>query len=265
MKNKLANKANIVNKNIIVTIDNKIAEITLNRPERMNAITVDLLKELKNELITLNSNSNISVIILTGAGKAFSAGVDLRQLETNGIDVSSGGVGKELDKHANTVIKLIEESSKAIVSKINGYCFTGGLELALSADLIYIANEAKLGDTHAILGFRPSWGLTQRLPRYIGTMRAKELSFTAKTITGIQAKEYGIALESFPLEDLNTKVKEIAENIAQNSPNSIKAYKDLYSAARNKGQIEGLAYEANTTYDIPEVNERIKEFLKKLR
>jgi len=255
----------MINKNIIINIDAKVAEITLNRPERMNAITLELLKNLKEELITLNKNENISVIILTGAGKAFSAGVDLRQLEENGTDVSSGGVGKALDKHANEVIKLLENSPKAIISMINGFCFTGGLEIALSADLIYIANEAKLGDTHAVLGFRPSWGLTQRLPRYVGIMRAKELSFTAKTISGIQAKEYGIALEAFPLDELRTKVYDIANNIAKNSPNSIKAYKDLYSAARNKGQIEGLIYESETSYDIPEVNERVKEFLKKLR
>ena len=87
-----------MNKNIKININNKIAEITLNRPERMNAITIDLLQELKGELITINSNDSVSVIILTGAGKAFSAGVDLRQLEANGTDVSSGGVGKELDK-----------------------------------------------------------------------------------------------------------------------------------------------------------------------
>ncbi len=252
-------------KNIITNINDKIAEITLNRPERMNAITIDLLEELKNELISINNDESISVIILTGAGKAFSAGVDLRQLEANGTDVSSGGVGKELDKHANEVIKLLEKSPKAVISKINGFCFTGGLELALSADLIYIANEAKLGDTHAILGFRPSWGLTQRLPQYIGVTRAKELSFTAKTISGRQAAEYGIALESFPKEELDSRVHEIAIKITKNSPNSIKAYKDLYSAASNKGLTEGLEYEANTSYDIPEVKERVQEFLKKLR
>ena len=254
-----------MSKNIIVHINDKIAEITLNRPERMNAITVDLLQELKDELITINSNDSVSVIILTGAGKAFSAGVDLRQLEENGTDVSSGGVGKELDKHANEVIKLLEDSPKAVISKINGFCFTGGLEVALSADLIYIANEAKLGDTHAILGFRPSWGLTQRLPKYIGIARAKELSFTAKTISGIQAAEYGIALESFPKEELDLRVNEIAIKISKNSPNSIRAYKDLYFVASNKGLAEGLEYEANTSYDIPEVKERVQEFLKKLR
>ena len=189
--------------NIIININDKVAEIILNRPERMNAITIDLLKELKDALLSINKDESLSVIIVTGAGKAFSAGVDLRQLEANGTDVSSGGVGKELDKHANEVIKLLEESPKAIISKINGFCFTGGLELALAADLIYIANEAKLGDTHAILGFRPSWGLTQRLPKYIGIARAKELSFTAKTISGIQAAEYGIALESLPREELD--------------------------------------------------------------
>ncbi len=254
-----------MNRNIKININNKIAEITLNRPERMNAITIDLLKELKDELITINSNDSVSVIILTGAGKAFSAGVDLRQLEENGTDVSSGGVGKELDKHANEVIKLLEDSPKAVISKINGFCFTGGLEVALSADLIYIANEAKLGDTHAILGFRPSWGLTQRLPKYIGIARAKELSFTAKTISGIQAAEYGIALESFPKEELDLRVNEIAIKISKNSPNSIRAYKDLYFVASNKGLAEGLEYEANTSYDIPEVKERVQEFLKKLR
>lgn len=251
--------------NIIININDKVAEIILNRPERMNAITIDLLKELKDALLSINKDESLSVIIVTGAGKAFSAGVDLRQLEANGTDVSSGGVGKELDKHANEVIKLLEESPKAIISKINGFCFTGGLELALAADLIYIANEAKLGDTHAILGFRPSWGLTQRLPKYIGIARAKELSFTAKTISGIQAAEYGIALEALPREQLDSHVNEIAVKISKNSSNSIRAYKDLYSAASNKGLAEGLEYEANTSYDIPEVKERVQEFLKKLR
>ncbi len=252
-------------KNIIVNEANNIAEIILNRPERMNAITVDLLLELKQAVQDINNNKNTNVIILTGAGKAFSAGVDLRELEVNGTDVSSGGVGEVLDIHANEVIDLLSKSPKAVISKINGFCFTGGLELALSADLIYIANEAKIGDTHAILGFRPSWGLTQRLPKYVGIMKAKELSFTAKTISGLEAKELGIAIESYPLEELNEKIKQIASKIAENSPNSIKAYKDLYQAAQNNGLEKGLEYESNTSYDIPEVKERVHNFLKKLR
>ena len=250
---------------IKVLEENKIAEITLNRPERMNAITVDLLVELKQAVQDINNNKNTNVIILTGAGRAFSAGVDLRELEANGTDVSSGGVGEKLDIHANKVIKLLYDSPKAVISKINGFCFTGGLELALSADLIYVANEAKIGDTHAVLGFRPSWGLTQRLPKYIGNMRAKELSFTAKTISGLEAKELGLALESFPLESLNKNVYDIALKISNNSPNSIKAYKDLYSTAQNKGLKEGLKYEADTAYEIPEVKERVKSFLEKLK
>ena len=84
--------------NIIININDKVAEIILNRPERMNAITTELLEELKNALLSINKDESVSVIILTGQGKAFSAGVDLRQLEANGTDVSSGGVGKELDK-----------------------------------------------------------------------------------------------------------------------------------------------------------------------
>ena len=205
-------------KNIKIHQENKIVEIILNRPERMNAITVDLLNELKKAVIDINNNDDIHVIILSGAGRAFSAGVDLRELESNGTDVSSGGVGKTLDEHANEVIKLLSESPKAVIAKINGFCFTGGLELALSADLIYVANEAKIGDTHAVLGFRPSWGLTQRLPKLIGNMKAKELSFTAKTISGIDAKDLGIAIDSFPLDELNENVYNIALKIADNSP-----------------------------------------------
>ena len=91
--------------NVIININDKVAEIILNRPERMNAITIDLLKELKDALLSINRDESLGVIILTGARKAFSAGVDLRQLEANGTDVSSGGVGKELDKHANEIIK----------------------------------------------------------------------------------------------------------------------------------------------------------------
>ena len=251
--------------NIKIHQENKIIEIILNRPERMNAITIDLLNELKKAVIDINNNDDIHVIILSGAGRAFSAGVDLRELESNGTDVSSGGVGEILDEHANEVIKLLSESPKAVITKINGFCFTGGLELALSADLIYVANEAKIGDTHAVLGFRPSWGLTQRLPKLIGNMKAKELSFTAKTISGIDAKDLGIAIDSFPLEELNENVYNIALKIADNSPNSIKAYKDLYAAAQNNGLKKGLEYESNTSYDIPEVEERMRNFLTKLK
>ena len=106
--------------NIKIHQENKIIEIILNRPERMNAITVDLLNELKKAVIDINNNDDIHVIILSGAGRAFSAGVDLRELESNGTDVSSGGVGKTLDEHANEVIKLLSESPKAVIAKING-------------------------------------------------------------------------------------------------------------------------------------------------
>ena len=96
-------------------------------------------------------------------------------------------------------------------------------------------------------------------------MKAKELSFTAKTISGIDAKDLGIAIDSFPLEELNENVYNIALKIADNSPNSIKAYKDLYAAAQNNGLKKGLEYESNTSYDIPEVEERMRNFLTKLK
>ena len=251
--------------NISLTISEAIAEIKLCRPHRMNAVTLELLKDLREAIDTVNQNDQINVIILSGEGKAFCAGVDLREIEANSTDVSSGSVGELLDEHANGVIKALERSPKAVISKINGHCFTGGLEIALAADLIYVAKDAKLADTHAVLGFRPSWGLSQRLPRRVSLMRAKELSFTAQIITGEQAKEYGLALECFPKEKLDAEVLSIAKKISGNSPNSIRAYKDLYKAFQNNGLQPGLEYEANTHYDIPEVKQRVMEFLKRLR
>ena len=109
--------------NISLTITEAIAEIKLCRPHRMNAVTLELLKDLREAIDTVNQNDQINVIILSGEGKAFSAVVDLREIEANSTDVSSGSVGELLDEHANGVIKALERSPKAVISKINGHCF----------------------------------------------------------------------------------------------------------------------------------------------
>ena len=230
----------------------------------MNAIYKDMLDTLHDTLFNLSQDSQIRVVILSGEGKAFSAGVDLRELDQKDAESMSGGFD-QLNIAAERVSSLMEESPKVIIAKINGYCFTGALEIALAADLLYAADEAKLGDTHAILGYRPTWGLTQRLPKKIGIMRSKELSFTAKTISGLEAKRLGLVLESFPLNELDDSVESIAKMISDNSPYSISAYKDLYRASENMGLSDGLEYEKNTQYDIPDVEERVKKFLHDLK
>ena len=249
---------------IIVGRDGPIATITLNRADAMNALTPEMLGEVDAALSDIAADPNINVLIMTGAGRAFCAGVDLKALQARGVDLSRGNVGDELNNAARGVIEKIESMPQATIAKVNGFTFTGGLELMLAFDIIIAAEEAKMGDTHAVLGFRPTWGLTQRLPRKVGSMRAKELSFTARTISGVEAAKIGLALEAVPLADLDARVAALAAAIARNSPGSIAAYKDLYAQANNAGQTKGLTYERDTAYDIADVGQRLGDFMAKL-
>ncbi|MBT4687052.1 MAG: enoyl-CoA hydratase/isomerase family protein [Rhodospirillaceae bacterium] len=249
---------------IIVGRDGPIATITLNRADAMNALTPEMLGEVDAALSDIAADPNINVLIMTGAGRAFCAGVDLKALQARGVDLSQGNVGDELNNAARGVIEKIESMPQATIAKVNGFTFTGGLELMLAFDIIIAAEEAKMGDTHAVLGFRPTWGLTQRLPRKVGSMRAKELSFTARTISGVEAAKIGLALEAVPLADLDARVAALAAAIARNSPGSIAAYKDLYAQANNAGQTKGLTYERDTAYDIADVGQRLGDFMAKL-
>ena len=249
---------------VLLKQENRIATVTLNRPGAMNALTVSLLQQAGDILERLSADSSVSVVVLTGAGKAFSAGVDLKALQAAGQDVSLGDVGDELNSAARRVQQLLETMPQATIAQVNGFCFTGALEIMLACDIVITADEAKLGDTHALIGLRPTWGMTQRLARKAGMMRAKELSFTARTFTGQEAAAYGIALESVPLAALGGRVDELAQAMAKNSPGSIAAYKDLYRKSENAGLDEGLQYEAGTTYRIDDVEERMAGILKRL-
>ncbi len=250
---------------VLLDVADGVATVTMNRPEALNALTAPLLELAGDMLERLAADATVSVVVLTGAGRAFSAGVDLKALQDAGQDVSEGNVGDALNNAARRVQHLLETMPQASIAKVNGFCFTGAMELMLACDIILVADEAKLGDTHAKIGLRPTWGMTQRLPRKVGMMRAKELSFSARTITGVQAAEYGMAMESVPLADLDARVAELAATMAENSSGSIAAYKDLYAQSENSGVTDGLSYEYGTTYAIPDVRERMEAILSRLK
>ena len=235
-----------------------VTTITLRRPEAMNAITPDMLGELSSALEAVAANPEISVVVLTGEGRAFSAGVDLKALGQ--ARPEQGAVGESLNDRARRVIEQLTTLEAIVVAKINGYCFTGALELALACDLIVAAEEAVFGDTHAKWGLRPTWGLSQRLPRFVGLARARELSYTGRRFTGVEAAEWGLAIRSVPAAELDQAVQALAEEIAANSRGSLLAYKDLYRASERMAVPEGLAYEADTTYVIEDTADRVSGF-----
>jgi enoyl-CoA hydratase/carnithine racemase len=235
-----------------------IATVTLSRPEALNALTHEMLGEVAGVLRELAADDEVRVVVLTGEGRAFSAGVDLKALARGRVE--EGEVGELLNARAREVIELLTTMPKVTIARVNGFCFTGALELALACDLIVVADEAKLGDTHAKWGLRPTWGMSQRLIRAVGITRARDLSYTARTFTGEEAAAWGLAARSVPLAELDDAVTELAAAIEENSAGSIAAYKDLYRVALEVGLSEGLTYEATTSYVITDAADRVAGF-----
>jgi enoyl-CoA hydratase len=235
-----------------------VATVTLSRPDALNAITPAMLEELGVVIAQLGADPDVRILVLTGEGKAFSAGVDLKALGDRSLE--GGSVGDILDLPARHVIGLLTSLPKLVIAKVNGFCFTGALELALACDLVVAADEAKLGDTHAKFGLRPTWGLSQRLIRVVGVARARELSYTARTFTGAEAAAWGLAARSVPAAELDDAVDALVAEILENSDGSLAAYKDLYRAALDESLTDGLIREASTTYAIADTEERIAGF-----
>ena len=146
---------------------------------------------------------------------------------------------------------------------VNGPCITGGLETLLGFDLVVASEEATFGDTHARWGLRPTWGMSQRLPRTVGWMNAKDLSFTARTFTAKEAKEMGLVNWVVPADQLLTEVTSLAKTILKNSRESIAAIKNLYNTGMTMTLQDGLKMEAETKFTITDTNERLKNFVKK--
>ncbi len=234
------------------------AVVTMSRPDALNAITPTMLGELNDAFDALIADPAIRVAVLTGAGRAFSAGVDLKALGDR--ELVGGCVGDILDVPARALTAKLSGSSLVTIAQVNGFCFTGALELALACDLMVVADEATLADTHAKFGLRPTWGMSQRLPAAVGMAKARELSLTARNVKGAEAAAIGMAASSVPRDELADAVAAMAAQIAGNSAESLLAYRDLYAVAESQGMADGLAYEAATTYEISDTDERLAEF-----
>jgi enoyl-CoA hydratase/carnithine racemase len=242
---------------VLVARSGAALTITLNRPEALNAITDEMLGAL-GDALERAATDDASVIVLTGAGRAFSAGVDLKALGQRRLD--GGKVGDLLDVPARRVTALLTTIPKVVIAKVNGFCFTGALELVLACDLAVAADGAKFGDTHAKFGLRPTWGMSPRLVAAVGVNRARMLSYTARTFTGAEAAEWGLVAQAVPAGELDATVDALVESVAANSPGSLAAYKDLYRESLERGLTDGLTYESVTEYPIADTEERIASF-----
>ena len=160
-------------------------------------------------------------------------------------------------------MEAIEGLPKPVIAVVSGYCLTGALEAALTCDMIIASENAVFGDTHARWGLRPTWGLSQRFPRIVGVMKAKELSFTAETISAQEAERIGLINKVVPAEKLEEAAKELAVKMLSNSRGSIAAYKTLINKGMKADLATGLKIEAETVTVIEDTQERLTSFGKK--
>lgn len=244
---------------MIETLTNdRVRTIVLQRPEALNALTPALLESLVVALEDSANDDRIDVVVLTGAGRAFCAGVDLKALAAGGVD--GGDVSESLNRPARRATELLSTMPKVTIAKVNGACFTGGLEIALACDLMIVANEAKMGDTHTKWGLRPTWGMSQRLVQAVGITRARWLSHTSRTFSGSEAAVWGMACESVPLEELDARTEELVSAITSNSAAAQRAYKDLYRNAQDHHLSDGLQFEYGAVYPMKGAGDRLKTF-----
>ena len=248
---------------LLVNLENNILTITLNRPEALNAYRPEMLVEIKEIITQTEDDPNVAVIVIEGAGKAFSAGVDLKVLQ--GFDPDSGKIGDLFDKPAALAWDAFRKSRCPIIAKVHGACFTGALEMALHCDFIFTTLDTKFGDTHAKFGLRPTWGMSQTLSQAIGVRKAKDMSFSARTVLGDEAVRLGIANEAVEDKDaLDALVDKRAGQIASNSQASVSAFKDLYDVAQSGLSMDdALKEEFSREYpDIKDTNDRLAGFKK---
>ena len=248
---------------LLVNLENNILTITLNRPEALNAYRPEMLVEIREIIIQTEDDPNVAVIIIEGAGKAFSAGVDLKVLQ--GFDPDAGKIGDLFDKPAALAWDTFRKSRCPIIAKVHGACFTGALEMALHCDFIFTTLDTKFGDTHAKFGLRPTWGMSQTLSQAIGVRKAKDMSFSARTVLGDEAVRLGIANEAVEDKDaLDALVDKRAGQIASNSQASVSAFKDLYNVAQSGLSMDdALKEEFSREYpDIKDTNDRLAGFKK---
>ncbi len=190
---------------ILYEIDGPLATISLNRPERRNAINEALLRGLYDSLENATRDKSIKVIIITGVGKAFCSGLDLDCLATDNL-LDPRGDGRDL-------VDLISACEKPIIGAVNGYAITGGFELALNCDFLIAAESASFADTHARVGIQPGWGMTQLLQQAVGQRLAKQMSLTCQFISAEQALRCGLVNEVVPDAELLPRSRAIAESI----------------------------------------------------
>jgi enoyl-CoA hydratase len=246
--------------NIILKREPPIGEVHLNRPSALNALSSALLKDLMSGLLQLESDSEIKSIVLTGSDRVFSAGADIKEMsEMGAIEALKAG---NLDLFDQIYSKI----KKPLVAAVNGFCFGGGLELAMTCDIIVAGENARLGQPEINIGVMPGAGGTQRLTKAIGKYKAMDLILTGRQISAKDAFEWGLVSRVVPDESCLAEALKIALDLSTKSPLALRVAKECGKKALDSGLSEGVEFERKNFYillDSEDKNEGMKAFAEK--
>jgi enoyl-CoA hydratase len=221
-----------------------LVTLTLNRPEKLNALTPGSFVALRAHLDAIADDDSVRCVVLTGAGRSFCAGHDLGS-------IASGERAPSRHFEPETVDAL-EQLPQPTIARIHGHCFTGGLELALACDLLIAAESAQLGDTHGQWGLVPVWGMSIRLPERVGRSTAKELMFTSRRIDGTTAAAIGLVDRAVPFDALDAEIESLVAAILRNSPGTNRRVKRLLADRADRSRTDALLHERTLPYGLPE-------------
>ena len=233
-------------RDIDLAVEGNVAVLTLNRPQALNALSVNLCDEVVAALAAVRADRTVRVLILTGAGdRAFCAGADLKERR----DMTE----EQLRAHNRRIARVPSELERLEVpslAALNGHALGGGCELALGCDLRLAAQHALLGQPEVALGIIPAGGATQRLPRLVGPARAKELIFTGRRITAAEAERIGLVNAVVAGAELMARARALAGEIARNAPLAVRGAKQAIALGLESGLQAGLALEAHIQFGL---------------
>ena len=200
---------------VLLDVSERIATITLNRPEARNALSSEVLRLLPELMRQAEADADVDVMILTGTDPAFCAGLDLKELGSSAGNLG-GGSGADGSRNSDGVRGPFPKLTKPLIGAVNGVAITGGFELALNCDFLVASEHAKFGDTHSRVGVMPGWGLTVLLPQAIGVRRAREMSFTGNFMLADEALAFGLVNHVVPHAELIPATRRLALDIIGN-------------------------------------------------
>jgi enoyl-CoA hydratase len=229
---------------VLYEVDGGVATITLNRPDKLNALSMAMLERIEALLARLEADHDVRAVLLTAVGeRAFCVGADIKEW-----DAVAGGdpiaMWRAWDRPGHRIFERLARLHLPMIAAVNGLCLGGGLELALAADIRLAAEHAEFALPETKIGTQPGWTGTQRLPRLIGIARAKQMIFTGAHVRAEQAERWGLVNEVLPAGQLMSRARELAGQIAANAPLAVQFAKTILDAGQGEGlplALEGLA------------------------